>query len=255
MRPFQSNRSEFEESSQNYLASVSDMMAGLLFIFIILLMVFVIKLQMQKEHYIEKTTELTDAKEVRAVLLRDLERSLKQKGVRITIDEEKGILRMPEDVLFPSGTAQLDLTGLESVKKLAESLFEELPCYAWAQNNGRPSGCDENDWKPGKLDAVFIEGHTDNMPLKKNVIFKDNWELSVKRSIVTYQTLIELKPELENLINQNGEPLFSVSGYAYARPLIKYTKPTDEPSNRRIDLRFILAPPQPDHKTNKGVIP
>ena len=255
MHSFKSNRAEIEKSNHNYLASVSDMMAGLLFIFIILLMVFVIKLQMQKEHYIEKTTELTDAKEVRAALLRDLERSLKQKGVRLTIDEEKGILRMPEDVLFPSGTAQLDLNGLESVKKLSESLFEELPCYAWAQDNGRPAGCEESEWKPGKIDAVFIEGHTDNMPLKKNVIFKDNWELSVKRSIVTYQTLIGLKPELEGLVNQNGEPLFSVSGYADARPLIKHANPTAEPSNRRIDLRFILAPPQPDSKTSKGAVP
>jgi len=35
-----------------------------------------------------------------------------------------------------------------------------------------------------------------------------------------------------------------VTGYGEGRPLVEYKVPTDEPANRRIDLRFIMAPPK-----------
>ena len=63
---------------------------------------------------------------------------------------------------------------------------------------------------------------------------------------MTYRHILEVNPEIGNLLNSDGESLFGVSGYADTRPVIKHEKETDEPFNRRIDLRFILATPPPE---------
>ena len=42
---------------QNYLATVSDLMAGLLFLFIITVAVFALSMQTQEDEYQSKTTE------------------------------------------------------------------------------------------------------------------------------------------------------------------------------------------------------
>lgn len=67
--------------------------------------------------------------------------------------------------------------------KLAEIgvvLLDVLPCYAADAG----TGCDERT--PGKLEAVFVEGHTDNVPLQGGR-FRDNWDLSAQRAIFTYR--------------------------------------------------------------------
>ena len=59
--------------------------------------------------------------------------------------------------MFESGSAQVNKQGKEALGKLAEVLK-----------------------KQHDID-VFIEGHTDNKPIK-TVQFKDNWDLSVVRA-------------------------------------------------------------------------
>ena len=117
-----------------------------------------------------------------------------------------------------------------------------LPCYA--ANQDITDGCDEEC--SGKLESVFIEGHTDNIPIKNNE-FDNNWELSAQRAIYTYSKIIfNSETTLGKLINTDRFPIFSVSGYGEGRPRNKHDRPTDDPANRRIDLRFIMTPPQED---------
>ena len=253
------------EADQGYFVSVSDMMAGLLFLFIIILMVFVINfhketvkkeietkkkkdeiktVQQEIKKYNKIQDELTDAKLVRKQLLEDLKESLEQQGVTVRIDTEKGILHVPEDILFLSGKAQFQAGGEQSLMILSKNLAEKLPCYAGRREAERPSFCNESKFKPGRLEAVLVEGHTDNVPIK-SATFENNWDLSAKRSIRTFQYLLQAKPVLASLLNAEGDPLFGVSGYAETRPVVAHKDITPEPLNRRIDLRFILAPPKP----------
>jgi flagellar motor protein MotB len=88
---------------------------------------------------------------------------------------------------------------------------------------------------------VFIEGHTDNVPLQGQL---DNWDLSAQRAINTFRFFADSAPGLPELRNELGQPLFSVSGYGAGRPVVPHAVPTPEPKNRRIDLRFIMAPPR-----------
>ena len=77
----------------------------------------------------------------------------------LTVTEKNGkiYVAMSDKLLFESGRAQGNKQGKEALGKLAEVLK-----------------------KQHDID-VFIEGHTDNKPIK-TVQFKDNWDLSVVRA-------------------------------------------------------------------------
>ena len=73
---------------------------------------------------------------------------------------------MSDKLLFKSGSAKVDDRGKEALEKLAEVLK-----------------------KQSEID-VFIEGHTDNKPIKTSQ-FKDNWDLSVIRATSVVRILTE----------------------------------------------------------------
>jgi len=246
-----------EDGGQSYLISVSDMMSGLLFLFIITIMVFVIsfhvettKIQKSLEQatgqYEKKMRELIQARQARAQMLRDLKEYLEQQGLQVHLDTDQGVLRLPEKILFPLGSAELQTEGRENLSKLAVALSAIVPCYAGNRSMPRPLVCSEDKFYPGTLEAILIEGHTDNVPIRDGGAFKNNWELSAKRSITTYLELIQVQSSLGELRNPNAEPLLGVSAYAETRPVIPHKKETPEPLNRRIDLRFLIAPPSAD---------
>lgn len=64
-------------------------------------------------------------------------------------------------------------------------------------------------------------------------------------------------PEFNWLVNPRGEPIFSCSGYAETRPVRENgLDPNSEEgraANRRIDIRFVMMPPQdPGEKPSGG---
>ncbi len=250
-------RPQVRSEDQGYLASVSDLMSVLLFIFIITLMLFVINLQETtisaretqdelEEQIITIQTiqkELTDARQVRQELMEDIARSLLSKGVKVRIDTDRGILHVPEDILFPSGQAEFMAQGHQSLQILGTTLAEKLPCYSGSKQDAPPASCGNNNFFPGRLEAVLIEGHTDNIPMH-SARYADNWQLSTARSLVTFRYLMQQQPALAQLINAQKEPFFGVSAYGETRPTQVNETDDGRRANRRIDLRFILAPPE-----------
>ncbi len=239
------------EDGQGYLVSVSDLMAGLLFLFIIALMVFALSLKEAEQEKNEEVKALRANKEARNELLTELEKSLKDAGVEVVIDLEQGVLRLPEEVLFRSGSARLDRNGRENIRKLASALALVMPCYVSTHLDA--PYCQErklNRYK-AKVNAVFIEGHTDDIKVSLgHKKFHDNWELSTARSIETSKELREAGNgllydgnDLLTLANSNHEIIFGVSGYADQRPVVPNTDNESRARNRRIDLRFIMEPP------------
>ena len=234
------------ESETSYLESVGDLMSGLLFVFILTMAVFAILFQQQRDVLAETArvqqqavAELTEIDNMRRQLLESLAKSLKERGVQIQVDLEQGVLRLPESILFPSGSADLTPAGERAVRILGEELGRVLPCFSAAP----PRGCDPVT--AGKLEVVLIEGHTDNAPIR-NAPFPDNWSLSAARSITTYRALIQAVPALAQLKNPRGVPIFGVSGYADQRPVADNQTEAGKRLNRRIDLRFIMTAPAPE---------
>src|SRR3546814_5649927 len=98
------------EEGESYFMSMTDMMVGLLLIFIILLAYFALNLQ-------SKTEELTGANRTRAEILNDLQQSLKDKGLQVEIDTKTGVMRHPDAALFEQGRGELSDRGKRSERR------------------------------------------------------------------------------------------------------------------------------------------
>jgi outer membrane protein OmpA-like peptidoglycan-associated protein len=86
-----------------------------------------------------------------------------------------------------------------------------------------------------RLDAVFVEGHTDS-----DGSAAYNWQLSAARAINTFVALEEQGARALGLRNTQGQFLFSVAGYGENRPVTIERTDADKQQNRRIDLRFVM---------------
>lgn len=238
-----------EDEGAGYLISVSDMMSGLLFIFIITLVAFIINFQdaIQKQKEITRTqTEIvkrfTNLDETRNELLLLLKQKLEAEHINVEVDAENGVLRLTENaVQFETASASLDEQNELNLKTIGKVLNAVIPCYA--TNPPEVHNCEGFEEFEGKIDSIFVEGHTDNVPMK-SYKYKDNWDLSASRAITAYRVLIP-NTVLNQIVNANMQPIFSVSGYGEGRPVKghSYSYPKSDPANRRIDLRFIMTPP------------
>lgn len=270
------------QEDESYLASLSDLMVGLLFLFIIMLMAFALNFRAAEDEARAELDQLESGSEeiraaklalaaelqqvaaerdalraqaqavgsaaaalvasdaARADLLITLEGALHARGVSVNTDPANGILRLPEGLLFDSGEAELRTEGEAALRTVADALAEMLPCLSGSASD---AACPAEQ-RP-VLEAVLIEGHTDDQPVRSGA-FGDNWQLSTARSISTFKALTGFRPELERLRNERGEALLGVSGYAERRPVAAGRSPDARRLNRRIDLRFIVAAPSRD---------
>jgi len=94
----------------------------------------------------------------------------------------------------------------------------------------------------GSVETVFIEGHTDNVPINTGM-FPSNWDLSTKRAINTWLLMGGTTPSLQQLKNKKEQMIFSCSGYAETRPIADNNDVNGRRENRRIDIRFTMSPP------------
>lgn len=251
-----------EEREESFFVSMTDMMVGMLFLFIIMLMFFAMKfsddsvdlreqnrlLEEQRKAAEEEKVRLRaqldllqGAHQARQVVVEQVYTSLKQQGVTVLIDRDNGILRLPESILFAVGRAELSPEGREAVAKLARALAIVLPCYAKQPGIAPPENCPTTAFG---LEALLIEGHTDSDGAEDM-----NWRLSMERALHTYQVLIHERPMLAGLLSrqsrgeQDGYPLLSVAGYGLNRPVAPNDSAENKRRNRRIDIRFIMTPP------------
>lgn len=231
---------------QNYQDSISDLMSGLVFIFIITIVMFVIKFSNVTQKKNEAINEHNEINKARETLLQELKETLQKLGVKVTIDSKSGILRLPEDALFNVGEDQLSDKGVKALHTLGENLKILLSCETTKISNLCDNGLP-------KVDAIFIEGHSDEQNLfgRLKDKFKSNLNLSAQRAINTY-SLVE--KDVGELRNKQGEFLFSVAGYGARRPanprpdnfrsLDSKEKARHYQEDRRIDLRFVMSIPK-----------
>ena len=221
------------EEEESYFISMADMMVGLLFIFIILLLYFALQLE-------QKSRALSDAGETRAQILRELKRDLANHNLNVEIDTVTGVLRLPAAILFAKGNYRLSNAGQQAVATIAQSMADVLPCYTYPR---RKIGCQKTQHS---IDAIFIEGHTDSDPLAGVGPISDNMDLSALRATNTFRAMEQTVASLADLHNRDNKPILSVSGYGSDRP-VPGNRSTDEASksrNRRIDLRFLMETPK-----------
>jgi len=228
-----------------YWVSFSDLMSGLLIIFILAAVALIIELTQKSMEWDAVLAAVAKAENDRRSLVTEIEGKLQREGIPVFVDESKSVITIPESALqFEQSRAEIpnDPHTLSVVTTIGAILLATI----------------ENDPRTESLDTVFIEGHSDCLPYR-GLAFDDNWDLSAKRSnkLWRYWTISETgdpappAAALAALRNGDDRPLFSVSGYGETRPL-PGTRPDglcapERPEllsrNRRIDLRFTIKAP------------
>ena len=171
----------------------------------------------------EKVKTINIGKEMNSALARRVEELQKFKSdffgrVRELIKGRKEIRIVGDrfvfqsEVLFKVGSEELGVKGQEEMAKLAITLMDiekSLPT--------------DIDW------ILQIDGHTDNLPVKKGQNYLDNWELSTKRALSVLRFLIKqgIKPDR-----------LSASGYGSFQPIDKKNTNIARAKNRRIEMKI-----------------
>lgn len=249
-----------------FLLSFSDLMASLLAIFILALVVMMIQLHIQRKKLDEDKENVREllvkvrktVNEIRQIqssveqaldgvglrekslvgMLESIQKDLNEQGIEVLVTENGTVLRIPEAAL------SFDLNQFsiqDRYKPAADAIGNALLRVLQSEENRKI------------LDTVFIEGHTDSVPNRREM---GNWGLSTYRAISLwlYWTVapgahLELR-NLKSLPHGNGgieRPLISTSGYADTRPTLTWTPEMlrtvnqGNAADRRIDIRFTLV--------------
>jgi len=216
-----------------YWISFSDLMSALLVIFILAALALIIELTQRTQDIDAGIEELKKAEQARQDILNEVKDQLAKQNIKVVIADNETVIRIPEETLsFKSGQDLIPENMTKSVKNIGVILHSAIM---------------KND-RFKYLDTVFVEGHTDSIPIKFGKYWtKGNWGLSADRAITVWKLWseeIDVTPSLNELLNHTNENLFSVSGYAATRRVqLIEDKPEQRAKNRRIDIRFTVKRP------------
>jgi len=230
MRSLRQSSSPVDEENP-YWVSFSDVMAALVVIFILASLILLMQLVEMKQDVSEKIKDLEIAEKVRETIVEDIARELEEKSIKVQVAENHSIIRIPNDVLgFRSGEFSIDSQYQDTARTIGEVMARVVT----------------KDNRTDYLDTIFVEGHTDNRPFW-GAPGKGNWGLSTFRAISLWEywgEAIDKDMALYDLRNHEGQPLFSVSGYADTRPVTEVqNEESDYELNRRIDIRITIRRP------------
>lgn len=132
-------------------------------------------------------------------------------GDRADIRIEGDRFVFQSEVLFPTGSAQLQPQGEQQLGQLADTLLKiarDIPA--------------DVDW------ILRVDGHTDRRPIR-TAEFKSNWELSSARAISVVKFLID-----------RGVPPYrlAAAGFGEYQPLVEATDEQAMARNRRIEMKL-----------------
>ena len=126
------------------------------------------------------------------------------------------VFRLPQDVLFPAGSAELTPAGRSAVRDVAARI----------EGHGD--------------DRVEVQGHTDDQAIKGALAqrYPTNWELAGARAASVVRVLEEAGVEPKRL---------SAVSFGASRPLASNETAEGRAQNRRIEVRLVaLRPPAPE---------
>ena len=134
--------------------------------------------------------------------------NFKENDISVKIKNGKVYVSLAEQLLFGSGSVQIDDKGVTALQQLAKAIKDQ------------------------KDINIMIEGHTDNVPVsRKSVYMNDNWDLSVMRATSITRILVKAGVSPEQI---------TASGRSEYVPLAINDSPANKQKNRRTEI--IITP-------------
>ena len=230
------NGEDVDESYQ----SLSDLLSGMVFIFIITLIAYIINFSGSREISQTLGQQASDTALRKSYIIKQVSENLTKQNIIHKADPKSGIISISSDQLgFGTGTHILDQSSISVLTNISTTIGSVITCYS---NLPVPTlnkqGCAAD--LRGQLNRIYIEGHTDNVPFKKRNSIRDNFDLSLLRAASIKSEMEKNKPFSE-LKRQSGlEEVLIPTGYGASDPIVDHRSPTSEPKNRRIGFRFEL---------------
>ncbi|MEL7369480.1 MAG: flagellar motor protein MotB, partial [Myxococcota bacterium] len=160
---------------------------------------------------VEKLRRLREQAEKEAAQFRALATRLKSMidagQLEVVMRDGRINLKLPDNILFPSGSKNLKRGGRAALVQVAEAL----------------KGMEDRDF--------LIAGHTDNIPLKRGYRFKDNWELSTARAVEVVRLMVKNGVAADQLV---------AAGYGEHDPIAPNDTKEGRAQNRRLEI--VLMP-------------
>jgi len=147
--------------------------------------------------------------------LRNKLKKLTELGLKVEIRHNRMVIRLPGDVLYPSGSDKLKDEGKQVISTVAEVIRKDAQL---------------------KKRYFQIAGHTDNIPLKGGK-FGDNWGLSAMRSRTVLLFLIESTTTGGGGLDPK---MLHAAGYGDIDPVASNDSADGRTQNRRVEL--VLLP-------------
>ena len=201
--------------------AISDLMAGVMAVVMLMLVVSVLQKNASEIAYKEELAKAKGSKnDPVAKMIKTLDKMIQTKSATefISIDSRTNRMTL-RDGVFERGSACLKpdaRAAVESVQKYLEDFLRENPKA-----------------------RIFVEGYTDNLPVKSPVVdyqrfctvYDDNFTLSAARAREARRYLI-------GSLNTDAARRIVVAGYGESKPLYGID-PADQ-KNRRVEVFFMI---------------
>lgn len=237
----------------NYFASMTDMVVGILFIFIIMIAYFAFQVSNVNKNQNPLLIYIDKGEKFRQGIAEKVADDLRKNNIDAQVSPKNpGVVTLRGSGLFESGESNIDSKeGTRGkVEYLSEVMAKNISCYIFKGDSG---SCKNKD--SIYLEAIFIEGHTDNVILSATLKdgSKNNLELSARRATNTYSAIIQKTPTFSNFKNPDGEQILSVAAYGDQRPVESNLLRGGREANRRIDIRFVMWVPKSQTDLDKFI--
>jgi|GEM_PF-2364235 len=213
-----------KNSDTNFWISYSDLTAGLLFIFLAILLISHFSFSSQKSENDKVFEKLQYFLKLREKIAEDLKSNFIKEGIDVQIDPQTGILTIKETLLFDKDKADLKPEGADLLRKI-------IPVYSKTL-----FGRDEfKEWIKG----IIIEGHASK---EKEVRYLMDMKLSQDRAFAVLSFVFGPDfndfPDLELL-----RELTTAQGRGFMSslpPLPEETPDQLRKRNRRVEIKYLL---------------
>jgi len=217
------------DPDQDYWMSYSDLLAGLLLVFTLMLLAALYSYQSG----VEGVREIL---EVRQDVVESLREQFREGDTRLVEVQPDGTIRFADEVLFAEGSALLSDSGQMQLAAFARQYVRLL--------FGNP------DFEPFReqLEAIVVEGHTND-----NGTYGYNLRLSQERAVAVMEVLLgeaaEFGSELQRFVTANGRSFaelvcmdgeVDIEGSTDPERRCATNGGVDKERSRRIEIRFQL---------------
>lgn len=212
---------EPEENNSPEWLSISDLMAALMLLFVLLFSYFALQHQSQQAALIQNSSayellreEVRQSEQRRRIIIGQLVSELRSNNVDVDVNPETGDVSLREGVFFDEGSAVLKPDGLALLRRF-------VPVYSRVIFT--------NTDVANEVTRILIEGHTSSTGA-----FDYNLELSLRRANSVANAIFS-NNLAEQFVNELSEKLL-IAG----RGEIESTQNQDIPGERRVIFRFLF---------------